>query len=963
MNCRVRFAPSPTGPLHIGGLRTALYNYLFAKKHGGTFILRIEDTDSQRFVPGAEAYISEALHWCGLCPDEGVTEGGPHAPYRQSERKAIYKRYADELLAKDKAYYAFDTAETLESLRKEAEAKGEAFSYNAQCRTRLQTSLALPADEVQVRIERGDPYVIRFKTPENTVVEMDDLIRGHLQVNTDTLDDKVLYKSADGLPTYHLANIVDDHLMKITHVIRGEEWLPSLPLHYLLYEAFGWQDSRPAFAHLPLLLKPQGQGKLSKRDGDKFGFPVFPLAWVDPKSGETSRGYREDGYFPEAVVNMLALLGWNPGTEQELFSLEALAEAFSLEKVSKAGARFNPEKARWFNAQYLRMRSDEELGQLILPALQARYGDTARRPGAAGADLSTTGSSLSDTTGADTTANADTTGIGLQTAARIAGLFKDRVNFPAELVDWAAVLYVRPATYAENGLKKFDKPENREALRQVLDFMQQRADTWAGAGTENGTIDAERMEAETLDFIRGKGYPMGQVMSLFRLALTGDAQGPNVFPSWRSWAWPKPRPAPKRWRDKPKRWRDKRKTDPAAGPKPRRGLAASVRKPATLCAGREVITADFGVVESQGRQVGQRKPSGRGGIVPAGHLRQRGQTDTHRIDHAHRAAARVTVGTAVRTERTERRNIVLEPQAGLFLEFAAGRPFQRLVFLHEATGQRIAVRKRRLASLDEQHITVSVRQHHFPQNIHGQGRPRISVGIGRPLASRHNEHDLTLGRIGGIMRMEVRQRVATALGINLRNLAADAGRPSGTQRIGELFQCLDQTVRRLVQHHGLVLQGQGLDTRLAAFLMRQEALEHETFARKARLHDGRNQSRGARQTLHLQSLLQTGPHEQKTRIGNARRPRVGNHSHVTALTQQPHEIGQHLMFVVLMIRLAGRFYAIMREQLRARPRVFSQNQRHRFQNFDGPIRHIGHIAHGRRHQKQLSHKCLRYVLA
>ena len=494
MECRVRFAPSPTGPLHIGGLRTALYNYLFAKKNGGKFIIRIEDTDSQRFVPGAEAYIMEALRWCGLQPDEGVAEGGPHAPYRQSERKAIYKQYADELIAKGHAYYAFDSAETLEQLRKEAESRGEAFAYNALCRTQLQTSLALPAQEVQARIERGEPYVIRFKTPENRVVEMDDLIRGHMQVNTGTLDDKVLYKSADSLPTYHLANIVDDHLMQISHVIRGEEWLPSLPLHYLLYEAFGWQDSRPAFAHLPLLLKPQGQGKLSKRDGDKFGFPVFPLVWSDPKSGEISKGYREEGYFPEAVVNMLALLGWNPGTEQELFSLEALADAFSLEKVSKAGARFNPEKARWFNAQYLRMRPDGELGRLILPELQARYG---------GADKIDEG-----------------------TAAAIAGLFKERVNFPAELVTWAAVLYICPAAYAENGLKKFDKPENREALRQVLDFMKQHAGAWAGAGADTAAL----METETLDFIRGKGYPMGQVMSLFRLALTGDAQGPNVFP-------------------------------------------------------------------------------------------------------------------------------------------------------------------------------------------------------------------------------------------------------------------------------------------------------------------------------------------------------------------------------------------------------------------------------------------------
>ncbi len=517
MECRVRFAPSPTGPLHIGGLRTALYNYLFAKKNGGKFIIRIEDTDSQRFVPGAEAYIMEALQWCGLKPDEGVSEGGPHAPYRQSERKAIYKQYADELLAKGMAYYAFDTADTLENLRREAESRGEAFAYNAQCRTKLQTSLALPAEEVQARIARGDAYVIRFKTPENRTVEMDDLIRGKMQVSTETLDDKVLYKSADGLPTYHLANIVDDHLMQITHVIRGEEWLPSLPLHYLLYEAFGWQDSRPAFAHLPLLLKPQGQGKLSKRDGDKFGFPVFPLVWHDPKSGEMSKGYREEGYFPEAVVNMLALLGWNPGTEQELFSLAELAEAFSLEKVSKAGARFNPEKARWFNAQYLRMRSDEALGKLILKDLQAQYGAMA----ASVANAST--------------ASKVPAGITESTAAEIAGLFKERVSFPAEITGWAAMLYVRPDTYQENGLKKFDKPEHREALRQVLGFMkQQSAGPWAGAGADMGVGRSAGvgsiMENDTLAFIREKAYPMGQVLSLFRLALTGNAQGPNVFP-------------------------------------------------------------------------------------------------------------------------------------------------------------------------------------------------------------------------------------------------------------------------------------------------------------------------------------------------------------------------------------------------------------------------------------------------
>ena len=339
---RVRFAPSPTGPLHIGGVRTALYNYLFARRHGGKMILRIEDTDSQRFVPGAEEYIRESLRWCGIEIDEGVGVGGPHAPYRQSERREIYLKYALQLVDAGWAYYAFDTAEELDALRREAEARGAAFAYDHTVRERLATSLTRPADEVRRRIDRGDQWVIRFRMPENRIVRMDDLIRGHVEVNTSTLDDKVLYKSADALPTYHLANIVDDHLMEISHVIRGEEWLPSLPLHYLLYEAFGWQETQPAFAHLPLLLKPTGGGKLSKRAGDKMGFPVFPLFWQSP-TGETARGYREDGYFPEAFVNMLALLGWNPGTEQELFTMQELVEHFSLDRVSKSGARFQPE--------------------------------------------------------------------------------------------------------------------------------------------------------------------------------------------------------------------------------------------------------------------------------------------------------------------------------------------------------------------------------------------------------------------------------------------------------------------------------------------------------------------------------------------------------------------------------------------------------------------------------------------
>ena len=376
---RVRFAPSPTGPLHMGGVRTALYNYLYAKQHGGDFIIRIEDTDSQRFVPGAEKYIIEALNWCGIIPDEGVDADGnvvetpsekhPHAPYRQSQRRGIYRKYAEELVEKGYAYYAFDTAEELAAKRAEAEADKKTFIYNHITRKSLRNSVSMPESEWKPLLETHTDWTIRFKMPENRVVKMDDLIRGHIEVNTDTLDDKVLWKRADELPTYHLANIVDDHLMEITEVIRGEEWLPSLPLHYLLYEAFGWQDSQPRFAHLSLLLKPDGKGKLSKRDGDRLGFPVFPLKWTNAQ-GEVSRGYREDGYFPEAFVNMLAMLGWNPGDDRELFSMDGLVHAFSLERVIKSGARFNPEKAKWYNKEYLRMKNDAELTDLFIPVLE-----------------------------------------------------------------------------------------------------------------------------------------------------------------------------------------------------------------------------------------------------------------------------------------------------------------------------------------------------------------------------------------------------------------------------------------------------------------------------------------------------------------------------------------------------------------------------------------------------------------
>lgn len=479
---RVRFAPSPTGPLHIGGVRTALYNYLFARHHGGKMILRIEDTDSQRFVEGAEAYIIESLRWCGIEIDEGVGVGGPHAPYRQSERREIYLKYAKQLVDAGWAYYAFDTSAELDALRHEAEERGETFAYNYTVRTKLPTSLSLPQEEVEARIARGDVWVIRFKMPENEVVKMHDLIRGDVEVNTSTLDDKVLYKSVDALPTYHLANIVDDHLMEISHVIRGEEWLPSLPLHYLLYRAFGWEASQPEFAHLPLLLKPTGGGKLSKRDGDKMGFPVFPLYWVSP-TGETAHGYREDGYFPEAFINMLALLGWNPGTEQEIFSMQELIDAFSLDRVSKSGARFQPDKAKWFNAQYMHHKSDAELAALFQPILREH------------------GVEVSD-----------------EVAGRVAGIMKERATFISDLWDLTSYFFIAPTEYDEKQLKKYWKGENPArlaALREVL------------AGIDDFSL--ENTERIVHGWIEENEYPMGQIMNSLRLALVGAGKGPGMY--------------------------------------------------------------------------------------------------------------------------------------------------------------------------------------------------------------------------------------------------------------------------------------------------------------------------------------------------------------------------------------------------------------------------------------------------
>ena len=491
---RVRFAPSPTGPLHMGGVRTALYNYLFAKQRGGDFILRIEDTDSHRFVPGAEKYIIEALAWCGITPDEGVDTDGnvvsvasekhPHAPYRQSERKPIYRKYAEQLVASGNAYYAFDTAEDLAARRAEAEAAGKTFIYNQTSRKELCNSLTLSEAETKALLEERNDWTIRFKMPENTVVKMDDLIRGHVEVNTDTLDDKVLWKKADELPTYHLANIVDDHLMEITEVIRGEEWLPSLPLHYLLYQAFGWTDTMPRFAHLSLLLKPDGKGKLSKRDGDKMGFPVFPLRWVNAE-GEVSRGYREDGYFPEAFVNLLAFLGWNPGDDRELFTLEELVPVFSLDRIIKSGARFNPEKARWYNREYLRMKSDSELAKLLEPILAGN--------GLAGAFPE-------------------------DYVTKAVALVKERAFFVQDIWENAKCLFKAPEEYNQKDVEKFWKEDTPAMVKAAVKDL-----------AANGDFSSkESIEEHLVGFIKGNEWPMGKVMNSLRLVLTGAASGLGI---------------------------------------------------------------------------------------------------------------------------------------------------------------------------------------------------------------------------------------------------------------------------------------------------------------------------------------------------------------------------------------------------------------------------------------------------
>lgn len=504
---RVRFAPSPTGPLHMGGVRTALYNYLYAKQNGGDFILRIEDTDSHRFVPGAEQYIIESLRWCGIIPDEGVDADGkvvevpsekhPHAPYRQSQRKGIYRKYAEELVEKGFAYYAFDSAEALAEARAEAESKGQTFIYNYESRLQLRNSLTLPPEEVTRLLEQTTDWTVRFKMPENETVEMDDMIRGHICVNTSTLDDKVLWKRADELPTYHLANIVDDHLMEITEVIRGEEWLPSLPLHYLLYKAFGWE--RPRFAHLSLLLKPVGNGKLSKRDGDKLGFPVFPLRWVNPE-GETSRGYREDGYFPEAFVNMLAMLGWNPGTEQEIFSMEELVKAFSMDKVQKAGAKFNPEKAKWYNREYLRMKSDEELTDLFVPVLEQN------------------GITVTGCFKCPVSHDFAACSVSKNYVKSVVELIKERATFVADFWDIAWYLFKAPAEFNEKDTAKFWKEENIAAARKVTEFICNFDGPWTKDNIESGLEE----------YIRSNEWPMGKVMNCIRIALTGSGSGLGI---------------------------------------------------------------------------------------------------------------------------------------------------------------------------------------------------------------------------------------------------------------------------------------------------------------------------------------------------------------------------------------------------------------------------------------------------
>lgn len=479
-NVRVRFAPSPTGPLHIGGVRTALFNYLFAKKHGGTFVLRIEDTDQNRYVEGAENYIVESLKWCGIPFEEGPGTNEKFGPYRQSERKHLYKAYADQLIAEGKAYYAFDTAEELDAHRKDHEEKGKTFIYNWHNRLKLKNSLSLSAEEVQEKLNAGEDYVIRFKSPQDETLHLKDIIRGDIKIDTNTLDDKVLFK-ADGMPTYHLANIVDDHLMEITHVIRGEEWLPSLALHVMLYDAFGWEA--PEFAHLPLILKPTGKGKLSKRDGDKLGFPVFPLAWKDEQTGDISRGYREDGYFPEAVVNFLAFLGWNPGTEQEIFSLDELIEAFDLEKVHKAGARFDPDKTKWFNHHYMQEQHNDDLAEQFKMVYPEELND-----------------------------------IDINYISMVIGLIKERATFVYDFWNLGHFFFQTPEELDEKSVKKAWKEDTPELMKELITVIDSIED-----------YSQEVIQNTIKGWITSKEIGFGKVMMPLRLSLVGSLQGPDVF--------------------------------------------------------------------------------------------------------------------------------------------------------------------------------------------------------------------------------------------------------------------------------------------------------------------------------------------------------------------------------------------------------------------------------------------------
>ena len=479
---RVRFAPSPTGPLHLGGVRTALYNYLFARQHGGEMILRIEDTDSQRFVPGAEQYINESLAWLGIKIDEGVSEGGAYGPYKQSERRDIYREHVKMLLDNDKAYIAFDTPEELDAKRQEV----ANFQYDASTRGSMRNSLSLSKEEVDKLIADGEKYVVRFKIEPGRDVVVNDLIRGKVTINSSVLDDKVLYKSADDLPTYHLANIVDDHLMLVSHVIRGEEWLPSAPLHVLLYEAFGWADTMPAFVHLPLLLKPDGKGKLSKRDGDRLGFPVFPLEWHDPKSGEISSGYRESGYLPEAVVNFLALLGWNPGDDTEIMSMDELIAKFSLDHCSKSGAKFDFEKGKWFNHKYIQEVADAELAEMFKPILKEN--------------------------GVNVEAYSD------EFITRVVSMVKDRVNFVRDLWEVTRFFFEAPTEYEEKAVKKRWKEDSPAVMTELVEVLR---------GLEDFSCAAA--EPAVLGWITDKGYHMGNVMNAFRLTVVGECKGPHMF--------------------------------------------------------------------------------------------------------------------------------------------------------------------------------------------------------------------------------------------------------------------------------------------------------------------------------------------------------------------------------------------------------------------------------------------------